>query len=179
MIVALVFAGLSILGITTGPLQQPSQVPPEAIEHLQSGLALERQRDLDGAIREFLEAAKAAPDYDLALLNLGDAYMKKSDFADAIPPLKRASELNPSSDMTKKLLGYALLAQGYATEAIPYLEQAHEYRALGIAQMETGRYADAVTSLLAATAQTPDDPDLLFYLGRSSEALSSQSLDRL
>jgi tetratricopeptide (TPR) repeat protein len=179
MTVAVAFAAMWLLGSTAVPPQQPSQVPPEATQHLQSGLALERQRDFDGAIREFLEATKAAPDYDLALLNLGDAYMKKSDFAAAISPLKKASALNPASDVTKKLLGYALLAQGYATEAIQYLEQVHEYRALGIAQMETGRFADAVTSLLAASAQTPNDPDLLFYLGRASEALSSQSLDRL
>jgi len=179
MIVVLTFVGMLILGINAIPAQQPSQVPPEAAQHLQRGLALERQRGLDEAIKEFLEAAKAAPDYDLALLNLGDAYMKKGNFADAIPPLKKASELNPSSDVARKLLGYALLAEGHAAEAIPHLELVHEYRALGIAQMETGKYADAVTSLLAASAQTPNDPDVLFYLSRASEALSSQSLDRL
>src|ERR1700742_3162708 len=179
MIFALAFTWISIFAAVAGHSQQPAQVSPETSQHLQTGLALERQRDLDGAIREFLEAAKAAPDYDLPLLNLGDAYMKKSDFADAIPPLKKAAELNPTSDVAKRLLGYALLAQGYAAEAIPYLEQMHEYRALGIAQMETGKFADAVTNLLAALAQTPNDPDLLFYLSRASEALSSQSLDRL
>src|ERR1700742_1424177 len=179
MIVATAFAATLLLGVTTFPPQQPSQVPSEAAQHLQSGLALERRSDLDGAIREFLEAVKAAPDYDPALLNLGDAYMKKSDFANAVPPLKKALELNPSADVAKRLLGYALLAQGYASEAIKYLDQVHEYRALGIAQMETGKYADAVASLLAASAQTPNDPDILFYLSRASEALSSQSLDRL
>jgi tetratricopeptide (TPR) repeat protein len=177
--VALILAAMLTVSITTCPPRQSAQVPSEATQHLQIGLALERERDFDGAIREFLEATKAAPSYDLALLNLGDAYMKKGDFADAIPPLKKAAEVNPSSDVTKKLLGYALLAQGYAGEAIPYLEQVHEYRALGIAQMEVGKYADAVTSLLAASAQTPNDPDLLFYLSRASEGLSSQSLDRL
>jgi tetratricopeptide (TPR) repeat protein len=179
MIGAKAFAAMLLFGMTTVPSQQLPQVQPDAAQHLQAGLALERQQDLDGAIREFLEAVKAAPDYDPALLNLGDAYMKKSDFANAVPPLKKALELNPSADVAKRLLGYALLAQGYASEAIPYLDQVHEYRALGIAQMETGKYADAVASLLAASAQTPNDPDLLFYLSRASEALSSQSLDRL
>ncbi len=178
MIVAIVFAAALLLGSAAVPSQQLSQIPSDASRHLQSGLALERQRDLDGAIKEFLEAAKAAPDYYLAFLNLGDAYMKKSDFADAIAPLKKAFELNPSSDV-KRLLGYAFLAQGYASDAIPYLDEVHEYRALGIAQIETGKYADAVTSLLAASAQSPNDPDLLLYLSRASEALSSQSLDRL
>src|ERR1700735_3746049 len=108
MIATLTFAGILMLGINAAPPQQPLQVSPDATRHLQSGLAFERQHDLDGAIREFLEAAKLAPDYDLALLNLGDAYMQKSDFADAIPPLKKAAVLNPSSDVAKKLLGYAL-----------------------------------------------------------------------
>jgi len=178
MFIALTFAAMLTVGITTGPPRQAAQVSPDAAQYLQRGLALERQRDLDGAIREFLEATKAAPDYDLAFLNLGDAYMKKSDFANAIPPLKKAAALNPS-DVANRLLGYALLAEGFAAESIPHLEQVHEYRALGIAQIETGKYADAVTSLLAALPQTPNDPDLLFYLSRASEALSSRSLDRL
>ena len=77
------------------------------------------------------------------------------------------------------MLGYALLAQGYAAEAIPHLERIQEQTALGIAQIETGQLPQAVTNLQAALAKHPNDPDLLYYLGRASGLLSKQSIDTL
>jgi Flp pilus assembly protein TadD len=77
------------------------------------------------------------------------------------------------------LLGYALLVQGYAAQAIPHLERAKEKSAMGIAQIQTGQLAEAVTNLQAALAEHPNDPDLLYYLGRASGLLSKQSIDTL
>jgi tetratricopeptide (TPR) repeat protein len=77
------------------------------------------------------------------------------------------------------LLGYALLAQGYAAGAIPHLERVQEQTALGIAQIETGQLQQAVANLQAALAKHPNDPDLLYYLGRASGLLSKQSIDTL
>jgi tetratricopeptide (TPR) repeat protein len=77
------------------------------------------------------------------------------------------------------LLGYALLAQGYNAEAIPHLEKVKEQTALGIAQIGTGQLQAAVENLQAALAQHPNDPDLLYYLGRASGLLSKQSIDTL
>lgn len=161
-----------------GP-QAPESVPGEATQHLQAGLDLEKRNDLDGAITEFQKVTRTAPDYATGFFSLGDAYMKKGEYGKAIAALKRAAELNPDSPMTKRLLGYALLSQGYAAEAISYLEGVHEYRALGIAQIEAGKYSEAVSSLQAAMAKTPNDSDLLYYMSRASEGLSSQSLDTL
>jgi tetratricopeptide (TPR) repeat protein len=158
----------------------PSQsAPPEAVQHLLAGTQSESRNDLDGAIREFTVASQLAPAYDIAFLDLGDAYMRKRDYASALAPLKKAVELNPDSTSAHRLLGFALLAQGYAAEAIPHLDRAGERGALGIAQIETNDYANAVANLQAALAKTPSDPDLLFYLSRASEALSSQSIDAL
>jgi tetratricopeptide (TPR) repeat protein len=110
---------------------------------------------------------------------LGDAYMRKGDYVDAIPPLKHAAELNPDAPAIQQSLGFALLAAGYASEAIPHFARINEVGALGIAQLQSGSPADAVANLRAALAKTPNDPDLLFYLGRASAQLSSQSLDNL
>jgi tetratricopeptide (TPR) repeat protein len=77
------------------------------------------------------------------------------------------------------LLGYALLAQGYAADAAPHLGRAQETGALGIAEVETGQLKEAVTHLQAALEQQPNDPDLLYYLGRASGLLSKQSIDTL
>ena len=76
-------------------------------------------------------------------------------------------------------MGYALLTQGYAEEAIPHLEKVHALEALGIAQIETGRYEAAIANLNAALAKHPGNPDLLYYLGHASGLLSKQTIDAL
>jgi protein O-GlcNAc transferase len=173
MIFALVFVCLFAQAKTESP------VSPEVVTLLHSGLDAENRSDIDQAIVDFRKAADLAPSSDIAFLRLGDAYMKKRDYAAAIAPLKRALELSPDSVPAHQLLGYALLSEGYASEAIPHLQTAHEYGALGIAQLRAGQPAEAVSSLQAALAKSPDDPDLLYYLSRAGSALSSQSLDRL
>jgi tetratricopeptide (TPR) repeat protein len=70
-----------------------------------------------------------------------------------------------------------LLAQGFAAEAIPHLLQSQEQSALGIAQLETGQLGEAILNLQAALQKRPNDPDLLYYLGRTAGLLSKQSID--
>jgi predicted Zn-dependent protease len=105
--------------------------------------------------------------------------MKNRDYAAAIAPLKHASELGLDTPVLHQLLGYALLAAGYAAEAIPHLKIIQDDAALGIAELQNNQPAESVASLQAALAKSPDDPDLLLYLGRAAIALSGQSLDRL
>jgi tetratricopeptide (TPR) repeat protein len=160
---------------------QASDVPvsTEAAALLQSGVDAETRGELDQAISNFQKAAELAPSSSVALLRLGDAYMRKHDFASAIPPLKHAADLSPDSVAVHKLLGYALLSQGYASEAITHLRIAQDSAALGIAQLETDQPAEAIINLKDALAKNPNDPDLIYYLGRAGNALSSGSKDRL
>jgi tetratricopeptide (TPR) repeat protein len=154
-------------------------VPTDVLALLQSGLDAEKRHDLEQAIASFRKAADLAPSAGIVFLRLGEAYMKKGDYTAAIPPLKHAVELNPDSLPAHQFLGYAFLATGYAAEAIPHLELVHEYGALGIAQLQSGQPAEAVGNLRLALAKSPNDPDLLYYLGRAGSSLSAQSLDRL
>jgi tetratricopeptide (TPR) repeat protein len=161
--------------------QAPAEaaVPAEALAQLQAGVDAEKRRDLDGAIADYRKATELASSSSIAFLRLGNACMAKRDYAEAIPPLKRAVELNAASAPAHQLLGFALLAQGYAAEAIPHLDFVHEYGALGIAQLQNGQPAEAVSNLQAALAKNPGDPDILYYLSRAGSALSAQSLDKL
>ena len=77
------------------------------------------------------------------------------------------------------MLGYALLSAGYAAEAIPHLEKAQAQDVLGIAQLKVGKLPEAIANLNAALASHPNDPDLLYYLGRASGLLSKQVFDAL
>lgn len=157
----------------------PQAMSPEETALLRSGIEAENRHDLDAAIASFRKAAELAPSDPVALSHLGQAYVSKREYAAAIPQLKRALELSPDSPAIHQLLGYALLAAGYAADAIPHLELIHDNGALGIAQLQAGKIAEAVASLQSALASNPNDPDLLYYLSQAGTALASQSRDKL
>jgi tetratricopeptide (TPR) repeat protein len=154
-------------------------VSPEALQHMQAATEAEKQKQFDKAVSEFQKVTELEPKQPDGFVRLGQAYMEKHDYGAAIVPLKHALELAPDLAGAHQLLGYALLAHGYAAEAIPHLERVNEQTALGIAQIETGQLPQAVTNLQAALAKHPNDPDLLYYLGRASGLLSKQSIDTL
>jgi len=150
-----------------------------AMQHMQAGVEAEKQQHFQTAVAEYKKVTELAPDQAAGFVSLGQAYMEEHDFAAAVPPLKHALELDETLAPAHQLLGYALLSQGYAAEAIPHLERVHEQAALGIAQIETGQLPEAVANLQAALQKRPNDPDLLYYLGRASGLLSKQSIDTL
>jgi tetratricopeptide (TPR) repeat protein len=151
----------------------------DAMQHMEAGRKAESERHFDVAAAEFRKVTELDPSYAAGFVGLGQACMEQRDYAAAIPPLKHALELDANLAPAHQLLGYALLVRGYAAEAIPHLQAAHEQSALGIAQTETGQFAEAVANLQAALQQRPNDPDLLYYLGRASGLLSKQSIDTL
>jgi tetratricopeptide (TPR) repeat protein len=150
-----------------------------AVDHVHAGVAAEKSGQLDVALVEFKKAVELDPTLAVGFTDLGGVYIEKRDYAAAIPPLKRAIELSPNLQAAHRLLGYAFLAQGYATEAIPHLEQAQAGDALGIALLEAGKLPEAVTALQKALAESPNDPELLYYYGRASGLLSKQVFDEL
>ncbi|MBV9032957.1 MAG: tetratricopeptide repeat protein [Acidobacteriaceae bacterium] len=154
-------------------------VSPEAAQHIRAGMEAKQQGRLQDAIKEFKVVTELAPDVAAAFVNLGAANLENHDYGGAIPPLKRALELNPDLIGAHQMLGYALLAQGYAAEALPDLEKAGLPDAIGIADLKLGKLPEAVANLQAALAKRPNDPDLLYYLGRASGLLSKQTFDIL
>lgn len=152
---------------------------PEAAQHMQAGIAADKQQQFDLAIAEYRKVTELAPTYADGFASLGQAYLEKHDIASAIAPLKHALAVDPDLAPAHQLLGYALLTQGYAAEAIPHLQRVDDKTGLGIAQIQTGQLPEAVANLQAALAARPNDQDLLYYLGRASGLLSKQSIDTL
>jgi tetratricopeptide (TPR) repeat protein len=152
---------------------------PEAAEHMQAGIAADKQKNFAVAAVEFKKVTQLDPTFVDGFISLGQAYMESGDYGSSIPPLKHALELNADSAPAHQLLGYSLLAQGYANEAIPHLQRSADKTALGIAQIQTGQLPEAVANLQTALAAHPNDPDLLYYLGRASGLLAKQSVDTL
>ena len=154
-------------------------ISPEATEHWNAAQRAEEQKHFDLAVSEYRAVTKLEPAFVLGFVNLGQAFMEQRDYASAVVPLKHALEIDSNLVPAHQLLGYALLAQGYAAEAIPHLDRAHEQAALGIAQVQTGQFAEAIQNLQAGLQKRPNDADLLYYLGRASGLLSKQSVDTL
>ena len=154
-------------------------VPSAGEQHIQAGIEAHKQGHFDVAISEFRKATEADPNLVQAFLYLGEEYSQMRDYSAAIAPLKRAVELRPDLDEAHRQLGYALLSLGFASEAIPHLERVHALEALGVAQIETGQYQQAVSNLSAALVNRPNDPDLLYYLGRAGGLLSKSAIDTL
>jgi tetratricopeptide (TPR) repeat protein len=154
-------------------------ISPEATQHWNAARHAEEQKQFDLAVDEYRAVTELEPAFAAGFVSLGQALMEQGDYGSAQAPLKRALEMDSNLVPAHQFLGYALLAQGYAAEAIPHLDRAHEQGALGIAQVETGEFAEAIQNLQAALQKRPNDPDLLYYLGRASGLLSKQSVDTL
>jgi tetratricopeptide (TPR) repeat protein len=151
----------------------------DALQHMQAGLEARKQHQVETEITEFRKASELDPALADAFVNLGAAYMEKHDYGAAIAPLRRALEMSPDLAVAHQYLGYALLAQGYAADAIPHLQRVGAVDALGIAQIETGQFNEAVANFSAALSKRPNDPDLQYYLGHASGLLSKISIDTL
>lgn len=154
-------------------------VSGEGARHMQAGVEAHRLGRYDTAIIEFRKAAETDPSLPQAFLDLGEVYVETHNYAAALEPLKHALDLQPDLEEAHLQLGYALLAQGFAREAVPHLQRAHAVEALGVAQTEAGQYEEAIGNLTAALAKHPNNPDLLFYLGRAGGLLSKHAIDTL
>jgi tetratricopeptide (TPR) repeat protein len=154
-------------------------ISPEATQHWNAARHAEEQKQFDLAVSEYRAVTQLEPAFADGFVSLGQAFMEKGEYGSAVAPLKHALEMDSSLLPAHQLIGYALLAEGYAAEAIPHLDRAHEQGALGIAQVETGQFAEAIQNLRTALQKRPNDPDLLYYLGRASGLLSKESVDSL
>ena len=176
---ALLIRGFLVIVIALPLAAAAQNISAEATEHWNAARSAETQKQFETAVSEYRKVTELEPSFATGFVSLGQAFMEQHNFAAALAPLKHALELDANLAPAHQLLGYALLAQGYAAEAIPHLDRVHEQNALGIAQIETGQFAEAITNLQAALQNRPNDPDLLYYLGRASGLLSKQSIDTL
>jgi tetratricopeptide (TPR) repeat protein len=154
-------------------------VSQEGARHMQAGVDAHKQGRFVVAIAEFRKATETDPTLVEAFLNLGEEYINVHDYSSSIASLKRALELKPDLETAHRQLGYSLLTLGFAAEAIPHLERVQAMEALGVAQVETGQYQQAIMNLSAALEKRPKDPDLLYYLGRAAGLLSKSAIDTM
>ena len=164
-----------------------AQVAGPVAAHVNRGVAARAAGRLQEARLELEAAVRAAPELAEAHLYLGLVLHESGDFAAAARSLERALALKPGLPRAKELLGYDLLMLGQAAEAARYLDAARRENPgswrvtawLGRARLEAGDTAAALPHLLEAQAAAPDDPELLYLLGKAYSQLALDAQARL
>ncbi|HET7261396.1 MAG TPA: tetratricopeptide repeat protein [Casimicrobiaceae bacterium] len=87
-------------------------VPDHADSHYNHGVALQRQRDLDGAVRAWQRAVALDPRLEAAHFNLGVAFDRQGMADAAVAAFMQALELAPGRVDAYKALGETLHAAG-------------------------------------------------------------------
>ncbi len=128
-------------------MQAGGAVPSALREHVEAGLKARKEGNFEAAIREFEQVAALAPGLPAAYVNVGAADLDSKRYDKAAAALRRALELSPDLPGAHGMLGTALPAQGYAAQAIPHLERGGMNDLLGVAMLEAGRTAEAITAL--------------------------------
>ena len=123
----------------------------KAQDHSQRADRKLREKDLDGALREFTRALDAEPNHLEAHAKLGALYLRQGDAAKAVEHARRAAELEPKPNRFANL-SWALSADGKRDEALEWIDKAIASEP-GKSQFEAQRKA-----ILEATPPKPANP---------------------
>jgi tetratricopeptide (TPR) repeat protein len=109
---------------------------PQAAEHMQAGIAADKERKFDTAIAEFKKATEIDPSLGDGFIALGQAYMESGEYGSAIPALKHALELAKQS--------VATLLAAYPDSARAHQAMAENYYVLRRMQDAEKEYQEAL-----------------------------------
>jgi Flp pilus assembly protein TadD len=140
--------------------------------------------DVTAAAAELARAAKAAPTFGPAFVELGRARLLLGDAPGALDALRKGTQLLPDEPEAHSQLGVALLATGHAADAVTELERAKEldpgstarHGNLGTALMMAGRTKEAIAEY--ETRARIDDGDARAHSDLGTALLATQDLER-
>ena len=141
--------------------------------HNNLGNALDKQGQLDEAIRHYQEAIRLHPEYALAHNNLGKALGGQGQTDEAIRQFQETIRLKPDHADAHCNLGVALSKKGQLDEAVRQYREAillepdnaQAQNNLGIAFYQQGRTADAIRQFEEALRLKPGFADARKNLG--------------
>ncbi len=123
--------------------------PLTAKEHLELGVAYERKKEYDLAIREYEKALRKDGKFFQARVNMGNAWLGKGEYGKARSEYGKALAIRPGDpEATNNLAWAAILSGEYREEAVLRLEEVlarEEYRSatlldtLGVLHLRMGR----------------------------------------
>jgi tetratricopeptide (TPR) repeat protein len=155
-------------------LQRVRALRDDASARLSRGLALERQGDVEGAIREHESALAANPELAQAHVNLIVLYARHNEWARAEEHYREALRLGYRGADAHHSYGVALMAQGREAEALEAFKKAvtanpqhaAAWNNLGQLAERSGRLQEALEDYQHAVDAAPSEAAFRFNLGR-------------
>jgi tetratricopeptide (TPR) repeat protein len=151
-----------------------AQEPSSAVV-FQEGAAAQQRGDLERAAEAYRRAIEINPRFAEAYANLGAVLARLGRHTEAVSAYERALAISPGLTAARLNLGLAhyragaIRAAADAFQAVhsaePSLLQARQL--LGLVLVELGRDAEAIPHLEASAQAAPDEPAVLFALGRA------------
>ncbi|MGH9371904.1 MAG: tetratricopeptide repeat protein [Vicinamibacterales bacterium] len=150
-----------------------------------AGVAAQQDGQLERAAQAYRRAIAADPRLAEAHANLGAVLARLGQYEEAVASYERALAINPRLNAARLNLGlahYRAGALGAAADAFraahaadPSLLQARQL--LGLVLVEIGKDAEALPHLEASAQAAPDEPAVLFALGRAYSRLGDKRAD--
>lgn len=186
------YYSIAYLNSQTGNLKGQEQSASEAVKRGTQYMgesyyliadAMERQKNLVGAVDAYQKAISAKPSLYQAHRNLANIYQRQNKLSNAIDVLKKAILLFPNDGGIYTDISWfyslndrpadAVQAALAATKFLP--DQYMGYTNLCRAYNETKQYAEAIKACNSALRLRPQDGETYFYLGRANDLLGRAS----
>jgi tetratricopeptide (TPR) repeat protein len=165
---------LVLLVIHANAVRLPAQ-DSAAAAAFREGAAAQQRGDFETAGAAYRRAIEIESRFAEAHANLGAVLSRLGRYEDAVLSIERALAINPKLTAARLNLGLAHYRAGAFAAAVaafqavhaaePSLVQARQL--LGLVLVEMGRDAEAISHLEASAEAAPDEPAVLFALGRA------------
>jgi tetratricopeptide (TPR) repeat protein len=163
------FLPLLLLLASPAVAQTPTAPNLDQIHHLAE------QGKFDEALAALSDLSKSNSPPKNLNHEIGLTYYRKGDYPNAVNYLKQAITENPSDLEAVQLTGLSLYLAGKPADAIPYLEKVQSWYPsanvdaayiLGVAYMQSKRYADARTAFAKMFQVQPDSAAAYLFTAR-------------
>jgi tetratricopeptide (TPR) repeat protein len=166
---------LVVLIVHATALQNTTASDPSALASFRDGVAAQQRGELERAAQAYRHAIEAEPQYAEAHANLGAVLARLGQYDEAVVCYERALRINPQLNAARLNLGLAHYRAGALAAAVDAFRAAHAAdpsllqarQLLGLVLVETGKDAEAIPHLEASAQAAPDEPAVLFALGRA------------
>ncbi len=143
------------------------------IAHESLGYAFSQQNRLDDAIYHYGEALRVSPDYERALIGMGNVLIKQGKIEEAISYTNKALLIKPGSADAHFNMGFALIKQGKDQEALYHYyeglrndpDNAEIHLIIGVTLGTQGKLDESIEQFSEALRIKPDYADAHYGLG--------------
>ena len=153
--------------------RRPTTPAKNAVWFYNQGVVLEKQGQVDAAVKSYRQALELSPGYSSALLNLGKLLAETGQFAEAVARYQEALRIRPDYADAHNNLGAALVSLGRIDEAVARYQEALRIRPdfagahlnLGVALAGRGQVDEAMAHYQKALEIQPDYAEAHLNLG--------------